>query len=98
MLDTYRRAPGKEFGTSSALACPACGSFDGSAVMNSRPGKSGIKRRRRCLACNFRFTTWEIIGAFPPQTPVAQLRSGATMLRQLAAGLEKTAEDAERFR
>src|SRR5437016_13443824 len=42
------------------MRCPNCGSLD-TQVKDSRPtGDSSVIRRRRvCLACNFRFTTFE---------------------------------------
>ncbi|MBP3333933.1 MAG: transcriptional repressor NrdR [Clostridia bacterium] len=44
------------------MKCPACGSFK-SQVVDSRPMSEGnsIRRRRECLACQKRFTTYEII-------------------------------------
>ena len=42
------------------MRCPSCGSLD-TQVEDSRPTEdsSVIRRRRVCLACNFRFTTFE---------------------------------------
>ncbi len=42
------------------MRCPGCGSLD-TQVKDSRPTEdsSAIRRRRVCLACNFRFTTFE---------------------------------------
>ena len=42
------------------MRCPFCGKPD-SQVKDSRPTEdsSAIRRRRVCLACNFRFTTFE---------------------------------------
>ena len=44
------------------MKCPACGSPE-SKVIDSRPMTDGnsIRRRRECLACQKRFTTYEII-------------------------------------
>lgn len=44
------------------MKCPMCGYFD-SKVIDSRPVEEGnsIKRRRECLQCQKRFTTFEII-------------------------------------
>ena len=44
------------------MKCPACGCAD-SKVIDSRPVEEGnsIKRRRECLACQKRFTTYEFI-------------------------------------
>lgn len=44
------------------MKCPACGNPD-SKVIDSRPMTDGnsIRRRRECLNCQKRFTTYEII-------------------------------------
>ena len=42
------------------MKCPAC-SHDGDKVLESRTAREGvaIRRRRECLKCNHRFTTYE---------------------------------------
>jgi len=40
------------------VQCPFCGYGD-SRVTDSRTGDAGIRRRRECLRCNARFTTYE---------------------------------------
>ena len=44
------------------MKCPACGYFD-SKVIDSRPSADGnsIRRRRECLECQKRFTTFETV-------------------------------------
>ena len=44
------------------MKCPACG-FGDSKVIDSRPVEEGnsIRRRRECLACQKRFTTFEVL-------------------------------------
>lgn len=43
------------------MKCPACGYFD-SKVVDSRPTPDGsIRRRRECLSCKKRFTTYEVV-------------------------------------
>lgn len=44
------------------MKCPACGCAD-SKVIDSRPVEEGnsIRRRRECLECQKRFTTFEIL-------------------------------------
>ena len=46
----------------SIMKCPNCG-FDDSKVIDSRPveERNSIRRRRECLACGKRFTTFEVI-------------------------------------
>lgn len=48
------------------MKCPAC-SFEESKVVDSRPSPDGnmIRRRRECLACGKRFTTYESIETAP---------------------------------
>lgn len=48
------------------LRCPHCNYVE-SRVIDSRPTDDGkkIKRRRECLSCLKRFTTYEIIETFP---------------------------------
>ncbi len=48
------------------MKCPFCG-FNESKVIDSRPTDEGerIRRRRECLGCEKRFTTYEIIETTP---------------------------------
>ncbi len=48
------------------MKCPYC-SFEESKVIDSRPTDEGqrIRRRRECLQCTKRFTTYEIIESLP---------------------------------
>lgn len=48
------------------MRCPACG-FVESKVVDSRPTDDGtsIRRRRECLECKHRFTTYERLGDNP---------------------------------
>ena len=48
------------------MKCPFCG-YTESKVIDSRPAEEGatIRRRRECLACQRRFTTYEIIEQLP---------------------------------
>jgi transcriptional repressor NrdR len=42
------------------MKCPHCG-FEDSKVLDSRDVDDGVRRRRQCLSCNSRFTTYERI-------------------------------------
>ncbi|MDE6035284.1 MAG: transcriptional regulator NrdR [Ruminococcus sp.] len=42
------------------MKCPFCG-FDDSKVTDSRPVDEKIRRRRECLKCRIRFTTYEVV-------------------------------------
>ena len=48
------------------MKCPFC-AVDNTRVIDSRPAEEGatIRRRRECLACQKRFTTYEIIERLP---------------------------------
>lgn len=46
------------------MRCPECG-FDDSKVIDSRPTEDKIRRRRECLKCKCRFTTYEVIENIP---------------------------------
>ena len=48
------------------MKCPFCGYVD-SKVIDSRPAEDGntIRRRRECLDCQKRFTTYEVIERMP---------------------------------
>ena len=48
------------------MKCPFCG-YNDSKVIDSRPAEDGntIRRRRECLDCQKRFTTYEIIERMP---------------------------------
>ena len=48
------------------MKCPYCG-YAESKVIDSRPAEEGssIRRRRECLACHKRFTTYEIMERMP---------------------------------
>lgn len=48
------------------MKCPYCG-FEESKVIDSRPTDEGqrIRRRRECLECTKRFTTYEVIESLP---------------------------------
>ena len=48
------------------MKCPYCGEVD-SKVIDSRPTEDGerIRRRRECLNCKKRFTTYEVVETVP---------------------------------
>ena len=48
------------------MKCPFCG-YEESKVIDSRPTDEGqrIRRRRECLQCSKRFTTYEVIESLP---------------------------------
>lgn len=48
------------------MKCPFCG-YEESKVIDSRPTDEGvrIRRRRECLSCKKRFTTYEVVESLP---------------------------------
>ena len=48
------------------MKCPYCG-FEDSKVIDSRPAEAGasIRRRRECMSCRKRFTTYEVVETLP---------------------------------
>ena len=75
------------------MKCPACGCPD-SKVIDSRPVEEGnsIRRRRECLACQKRFTTFEVVESV--QTIVIK-KNGSKQLfdrQKLLTGLMKACE------
>ena len=75
------------------MQCPSCQNTD-SRVLESRSADSGrsVRRRRECLNCDFRFTTYERVET----TPITVLkRSGAKELfnrTKLISGLNRACE------
>ena len=46
------------------MKCPECNCED-SKVIDSRPTENKVRRRRECIKCGFRFTTYEIVEEVP---------------------------------
>ena len=72
------------------MKCPICG-FEDSRVVESRPTEnSSIRRRRECLSCKHRFTTYE----FVEQVPLFVIKKDGTKevfdRQKLLAGLIKS--------
>ena len=68
------------------MRCPYC-SYSESKVIDSRPAEEGttIRRRRECLSCGKRFTTYEIM-----ERPVDQIERVADEIEQeLQSSLER---------
>lgn len=52
------RGPGRR-ASFAGPCCPAC-SKDRSNVIETRPAPAGTRRRRKCLECEHRWTTYEV--------------------------------------
>ncbi len=90
------------------MKCPECG-FDESKVIDSRPTDGKIRRRRECLSCKCRFTTYEIventplmvvkkdhsIEPFDPEKLVERLRRAAVKRPLSLADIEGMVDEIE---
>jgi hypothetical protein len=85
VIDGTRRAVGRRLSDGlPKVPCPQCG-CQRSVVRSSRPAlaRGGVKRRRSCDECRYRFTTIELVdtGAVPgspaiPCSPVQRTHEG----------------------
>ena len=78
------------------MKCPYCGEMD-SKVIDSRPTEDGekIRRRRECLSCSKRFTTYEIVETVPLMV-IKRDRSREAFDRQkLLGGMLRASEKRE---
>ncbi|MGD1948856.1 MAG: transcriptional regulator NrdR [Leptolyngbyaceae cyanobacterium] len=84
------------------MQCPFC-QHPSNRVLESRSAESGrsIRRRRECLKCNSRFTTYERIEYVPitvvKRTGSRELFNRSKLLRGIARACEKTGIDAARL-
>jgi len=84
------------------MICPVCNT-DGDRVIDSRPAPDGkaIRRRRECLACGNRFTTYEQVEAPGPVVVKADGRregfSGDKLTRSLNVVLKRRPVSRERL-
>ena len=69
------------------MKCPSC-SIEDSKVVDSRPiqGGEGIRRRRECNACSFRYTTYEYV----LENPVKVIKKSGEREEYDRAKLEKS--------
>lgn len=62
------------------MVCPACKS-ESTRVRDSRPAEAGtIRRRRRCLACQKRFTTYEVVSESLPSPKAVEAATRAVRM------------------
>jgi transcriptional repressor NrdR len=73
------------------LNCPYCGYFD-SKVIDSRDVNDGIRRRRQCLRCDLRFTTYERLQPFSLFVIKKDGRREEFRREKLLAGVRKACE------
>jgi len=84
------------------MECPSCQHTD-SRVLESRAADGGrsVRRRRECLNCTFRFTTYERVGTIPitvvKRDGARETFSRSKLLHGLLRACEKTGLDAARL-
>lgn len=84
------------------MQCPSCQNTD-SRVLESRAADSGksVRRRRECLNCEFRFTTYERVETMPitvlKRNGNRETFSRTKLLHGLGRACEKTGVSAERL-
>ena len=75
------------------MKCPFCGEID-NKVIDSRLSKEGlvIRRRRECLACTRRFTTYENVEKIPIMIVKKDGRREAYSRDKVGAGIKRACE------
>jgi transcriptional repressor NrdR len=75
------------------MKCPGCGAID-DRVIDSRLGKDNtvIRRRRQCLTCNKRFTTYEKIEEVLPLVVKKDGRRESFDRRKIVEGMRRACE------
>ncbi len=75
------------------MKCRYCGNMD-SKVIDSRPGEDGlyIRRRRECIACHRRFTTFERVEENPVMVVKRDGRREPFERDKVATGIRKACE------
>lgn len=75
------------------MRCPSCGSLD-DKVIESRTMTNGdsIRRRRECLACHYRFTSYEKVEEKPLMVVKRSGRREPFDPEKLAKGIERALE------
>ncbi len=73
------------------MKCPNCGSEE-SRVTDSRNANGGLRRRRECLQCGFRFTTYERIQTVNLLVIKKDQRREEFNREKLGAGIRKACE------
>ena len=75
------------------MKCPFCGHLE-DKVVDSRLGKEGksIRRRRECLSCKARFTTYEEVEELLPMVVKKDVRREQFDRQKILAGIKKACE------
>ena len=84
------------------MQCPACQNTD-SRVLESRSADAGkcVRRRRECLNCDFRFTTYERVETIPisviKRSNAKEIFCRSKLLNGLTRACEKTAISSQKI-
>ena len=70
---------------SNALPCPECGG--NSVVLDSRGHELGLRRRRGCIGCGVRFTTFETYAEVEPALAASYKKKLRATKERLATAL-----------
>ena len=73
------------------MKCPFCG-YDESRVVDSRDTTDGVRRRRECVKCQERFTTYERLQPVSLYVVKKDLRQEEFNKEKLLAGIRKACE------
>jgi transcriptional repressor NrdR len=75
------------------MKCPFCGELD-NKVIDSRLGKDGnvIRRRRECLLCTRRFTTYEHVEEIPIMIIKKDGRREVFLRDKVRSGIQKACQ------
>ncbi len=69
------------------MHCPFCGNNE-SRVIDSRESTDGVRRRRECIRCELRFTTYERVNSMPLMIAKRDGRREAFSRDKLARSLQ----------
>lgn len=73
------------------MHCPFCSAVDTKVIDSRLVGEgSSVRRRRQCLVCNERFTTFEVAELVMPR--VVKVTMCASRLTKLRSGMLKATE------
>ena len=72
------------------ICCPECGS-EHTEVTDTRPARYGIRRRRECKDCFYRFSTVEILKVYQDRYDIGP--EGIAVLKRGIEALKKIIEE-----
>jgi hypothetical protein len=84
----------EEEGDRKGIWCPHCGSNGNLRVLETRPVRSGVRRRRNCFDCSHRWTTYEY-SATSKENLLAQRRKLTKLIKVISDANETLTETLE---